>query len=47
MKALVKMAPEPGALEWCDYPDPVAGAGEVVIAIDAAGMCGTDLSVYQ
>ena len=30
-----------------DLPDPVPGAGEVVIAITLAGVCGTDYSLYN
>ncbi len=26
-----------------DFPDPVPGAGEVVLEIKASGMCGSDL----
>jgi threonine dehydrogenase-like Zn-dependent dehydrogenase len=30
-----------------DFPDPEPGAGEVVVAIRASGMCGSDLHVYR
>lgn len=36
---------EPGALEVREVPDPVARAGEVVVAVRACGICGTDLHV--
>ena len=34
-------------LEIRDFPDPVAGPGEVVLAIKASGMCGSDLHPYR
>ena len=29
-------------LELQEFPDPVPGAGEVVLAMKASGMCGSD-----
>lgn len=40
MKALAYR--EPGVLELSDVADPVPEAGEVVVAVTAAGVCGTD-----
>lgn len=34
-------------LEIRDFPEPTAGRGEVVIRIDATGICGSDLHVYR
>jgi threonine dehydrogenase-like Zn-dependent dehydrogenase len=34
-------------VELRDFPDPVPGPGEVVVAIKASGMCGSDLSPYR
>src|SRR5213596_2905998 len=34
-------------LEIQDFPDPTPGPGEVVIAIKASGMCGSDLHPYR
>src|SRR5919206_2473530 len=34
-------------LEIRDFPDPTPGPGEVVIAIKASGMCGSDLHPYR
>ena len=30
-------------LELMEFPDPAPGPGEVVLAIKASGMCGSDL----
>ena len=30
-----------------DYPDPVAGPGEVVVKLMAGGLCGSDLHLYR
>ena len=32
-----------GSIEVAEIEDPVAGAGEVVIAPEAVGICGTDI----
>lgn len=34
-------------IELADLPDPSPGAGEVVIAVTASGMCGSDLHTYR
>src|SRR5215471_8966036 len=34
-------------LELQDFADPVPGPGEVVVAMKASGMCGSDLHVYR
>jgi L-iditol 2-dehydrogenase len=47
VKALARVAHEPGALEMCSIPDPDPGPGEVVIAVAAAGLCGSDLEAYH
>jgi threonine dehydrogenase-like Zn-dependent dehydrogenase len=44
MKALVYDAPE--TLGFRDMPDPVAGAGEHLIKIEAVGICGSDMHAY-
>lgn len=41
MRALVYTAPE--RMEIRDVPDPVPGAGEVLLGVCAAGVCGSDL----
>lgn len=46
MKALVKAKAEPGL--WMeDVPEPEMGINEVLIKIDRAGICGTDLHIYE
>jgi threonine dehydrogenase-like Zn-dependent dehydrogenase len=35
------------ALELREFPDPTPGPGEVVLAIKASGMCGSDLHPYR
>ncbi|PZN94596.1 MAG: alcohol dehydrogenase, partial [Hyphomicrobiales bacterium] len=45
MLALRKLVPEPG-IALCEVPEPAApGPGEVIVAVTAAGICGTDLHV--
>lgn len=34
-------------VEFIDVPDPTPGAGEVVLAVKASGMCGSDLHYYR
>lgn len=47
MQALQKIAPAFG-LELRDVPPPDApGAGEVIVAVSAVGICGTDLHIYE
>jgi L-iditol 2-dehydrogenase len=46
VRALVKTAPGPGHVELRrDWPEPVAKPGWVVVAVDACGVCGTDLHI--
>lgn len=46
MKALVKSRPEPGL--WLEeVPQPKPGANEVLIRVRKAGICGTDLHIYN
>ena len=47
MRGLRKLAPGPGHIELVDVPDPEPGPGEVKIAVQAAGVCGTDLHIAQ
>ena len=47
MKAIVKTAPGPGNLAYTDFKDPDLQPGQVVIEVQATGLCGTDLSLYN
>ncbi len=47
MKALVKTQKGKGYLELKEVPVPRIGDGEVLIKVDAAGICGTDFHIYQ
>ena len=47
MKAVVKTRPEPGNVSFMDMPEPIADAGHVVIEVKAAGICGTDIHIYN
>ena len=46
MKALVKAKAEPG-LWMQDVPEPDVRINDVLIKVDRAGICGTDLHIYQ
>ena len=46
MKAIVKKTPFKGNTELCDIPKPKAGRKQVVVKVEAAGLCGTDLRFY-
>lgn len=43
MRAL--LVTEPGSMSVETLPDPAPGPGDVVVAVDACGVCGTDLHV--
>lgn len=44
MKALVYTAPRQMSLR--DEPEPVAGAGESIVRVEAVGICGSDMHAY-
>jgi threonine 3-dehydrogenase len=46
MRALVKPGPEPGFL-LTEVPIPSIGPTDVLIRVEKAGLCGTDLHIYQ
>jgi threonine 3-dehydrogenase len=46
MRALAKTAPGPG-LEIVDRPMPSPGPGEVLLNVEAASICGTDLHLFH
>ncbi|MBX6395549.1 MAG: zinc-dependent alcohol dehydrogenase family protein [Alicyclobacillaceae bacterium] len=45
MKALVIQEPLRAVVK--EVPDPVPGPGEVVVAVKAAGICGTDFHIFE
>lgn len=45
MKALVKTALGPGNVRLCDVKNPGPGRGQVRVAVEYAGICGTDLRI--
>ncbi|MFZ0322585.1 MAG: alcohol dehydrogenase catalytic domain-containing protein, partial [Actinomycetes bacterium] len=47
MRALRKLQPGQNSMEVVEVPVPEPGAGEVRIAVFAAGMCGTDLHIID
>ena len=47
MRAVVKAAPGVGHVELRRVPEPEPGPGEVLIAVQAAGICGTDLHIWH
>src|SRR2546425_11242210 len=47
MKAIRKVAPRPGALEWADVETPSCGPSEVLVRVRAASLCGTDAHIYN
>ena len=46
MRALVKTAPGPG-MELRDVPVPACGPSDVLIRVHHAGVCGTDLHIWE
>lgn len=47
MKAFVKINPEPGGVDYRDWRVPKVGPEEVLIQVKAAGLCGTDVHIYD
>ena len=45
MKALVYTNPD--EMQFMDQPDPELGDNEVLLKIDAVGICGSDLHAYH
>ena len=46
MRAVLKSSPAPG-FSLAEVPDPEPGAGEVVVRVEAASICGTDVHLYD
>lgn len=47
MRAVIKTGPGKGNVSLTQAPQPTPGRGEVLIAIKAVGVCGTDVEIYQ
>ena len=47
MRGLTKLAPGVGNVGLSDRPEPEAAPGHVVLEVVAAGICGTDLHIYD
>jgi 2-desacetyl-2-hydroxyethyl bacteriochlorophyllide A dehydrogenase len=47
VKAIVKTAAVPGALEWQEWGDPELRPGHVLVEIESAGICSTDVAIYD
>lgn len=47
MKALVKYAAGSGNMEIREVPEPVPGPGQVKIAVEKTGICGSDLHIFH
>jgi threonine 3-dehydrogenase len=47
MKAVRKIAPQPGALEWAEVEEPRCGPDDVLVRVRAASLCGTDAHIYD
>lgn len=45
MRGVAKLAAGPGHVGYVERPDAVAGPGQVVVELRAAGVCGTDLHI--
>lgn len=47
MRAVAKLAAAPGEMALIDRPAPVRSAGDVLVRIAAAGICGTDVAIWR
>jgi L-iditol 2-dehydrogenase len=47
VKAIVKTAAAPRSLAWQSWPDPELRAGHVLVAVERAGVCSTDVAIYD
>ncbi len=45
MKALIYTGPT--TLEYREEPDPIPAAGEVLVHVEAVGICGSDMHAYH
>jgi threonine dehydrogenase-like Zn-dependent dehydrogenase len=47
MKAIVKTEAAAGALVWGEWPEPALRHGHVIVEIERAGICSTDVAIYD
>ena len=47
MRAVAKLAQAAASVGVIDAAEPIAGPGEVLIRVAAAGICGTDMAIYN
>jgi L-iditol 2-dehydrogenase len=47
VNAVVKTEAAPGALAWQEWPEPELRPGQVMVEIRQAGICSTDLAIYN
>lgn len=47
MKGLVKYQDGPGNMELRDIPEPTPGPGQIKVQVQYAGICGSDLHIYD
>ena len=47
MKAIVKLARGPGHVELKQVDEPRPGPGQVMVRVEAAGVCGSDLHIFH
>jgi 2-desacetyl-2-hydroxyethyl bacteriochlorophyllide A dehydrogenase len=47
MKAVVKMRWEPKAMEFKEVPSPEVGHDDVLMKVEFAGICGSDVEIYD
>lgn len=47
MHGIVKIQPEPGSIKYLELEDPSPTPDQVVIKVQAAGVCGTDISMFN
>jgi threonine dehydrogenase-like Zn-dependent dehydrogenase len=47
VRAIIKTEAGPGALVWGEWPEPVLRPGHAIVEIERAGICSTDVAIYD
>jgi 2-desacetyl-2-hydroxyethyl bacteriochlorophyllide A dehydrogenase len=47
MQGVLKVAPEKGAVEIRELAEPTIGPEDVLVAVETAGLCGSDAGIYR